>query len=377
MAAVMLVSEAVRRGQPWQHERAGIAVPVVAGQCTRQTVTLADLRLDPWGEGIFDPGLITAVELGQVGPVGETQVSVRLRSLCCGDGEVNDQLQCCHVGAAEICDSVDQDCDGDIDEGFGVGRLCSVGVGACAADGARVCAADGTAVCGASPGLPQAEVCNAIDDDCDGSTDEGLEAGPCEVPGEACVAEGVLRCVGGDFMCEAAGPAPVPRAEACGERDEDCDGRVDEGLGRVRYHLFRSGGGCCHGHDKISFDETLDSAAFDVAEGQRVIIDFAVAVDGHVGCLDCPDDPRCDHPEAQDHERLDVSLQDPRGINIAIPLGRTDDANGSRQTCVMDGNRWEARPPAGRWRLHVAHAGGGGGAQSVIVHDAFAEVRCD
>ena len=62
--------------------------------------------------------------------------------------------------ATEGCDGIDNDCDGDVDEGHDVGKVCSVGVGACQASGVWVCAADGAGVeCTAEAGAPRAETC--------------------------------------------------------------------------------------------------------------------------------------------------------------------------------------------------------------------------
>jgi hypothetical protein len=72
---------------------------------------------------------------------------------------------------------VDDDCDGQTDEGFDVGRACSAGQGACLRQGQLRCSPDGTAaVCSATPGTPGTERCgDAIDNDCDGRTDEDWE----------------------------------------------------------------------------------------------------------------------------------------------------------------------------------------------------------
>ncbi len=97
-----------------------------------------------------------------------------------GDGDGFDDAADCaptdadvHPGAPERCDGGDDDCDGHIDEGLGVGDACGVGVGACRGEGRRVCVADGAVACDARAGAPGAEVVgNSLDDDCDGETDE-------------------------------------------------------------------------------------------------------------------------------------------------------------------------------------------------------------
>jgi hypothetical protein len=79
----------------------------------------------------------------------------------------------------ERCNTLDDDCDGQVDEDFaGLGTTCTAGVGACARAGTNVCNASGTAaVCSATAGSPTAAACDGVDNDCDGVVDEPLLTG--------------------------------------------------------------------------------------------------------------------------------------------------------------------------------------------------------
>jgi YD repeat-containing protein len=81
------------------------------------------------------------------------------------------------VSAAESCDGLDNNCDGVVDDGFPVGEVCLSGIGECQVSGFLVCLTDGTGtVCDGVPTAPQPEVCDGLDNNCDGTPDDGFDA---------------------------------------------------------------------------------------------------------------------------------------------------------------------------------------------------------
>jgi MYXO-CTERM domain-containing protein len=81
-----------------------------------------------------------------------------------------------------LCDGLDNDCNGKVDETFAMlGGECEVGVGACKTKGRMECGGSGLSLsCNAKPGTGSDEFCNGLDDDCDGMADE-----PKDNPGSA------------------------------------------------------------------------------------------------------------------------------------------------------------------------------------------------
>jgi hypothetical protein len=167
---------------------------------------------------------------------GTTQVSCAKPSdeylLSAKSGDCNDNNPNISPGRTETCDSLDNNCNGQTDEGFNVGQGCTVGVGECARTGQFVCKADGSGtVCSAVPGNPAPEICDGKDNNCNGQIDDGFNVGQaCSVGVGECLRMGLYVCKadGSGTQCNAT--PGTPTAEVCDGKDNNCDGQIDEGL---------------------------------------------------------------------------------------------------------------------------------------------------
>lgn len=131
-------------------------------------------------------------------------------------------------GNVEVCDNLDNDCDGLIDESLV--KQCGVSTVGICKYGTQSCSFGNWGECRGSVN-PQAETCNGLDDDCDGQADEGCECtsgqsrtcgltiGACKFGTQVCTTGVWKDCVG----------AVSPKTEECSNTiDDDCDGLVDE-----------------------------------------------------------------------------------------------------------------------------------------------------
>jgi len=135
------------------------------------------------------------------------------------------------TGDDSNCNGLDENCDGTPDNAY-VPTSTTCGVGACAASGQLTCVA-GFELDSCAQGLPSTESCDSIDNNCDGAVDEGCSCTDGET--RSCGSSNVSVCVYGNQSC-VSGQWDVcigniePSPELCDNQDNNCNGQVDEGL---------------------------------------------------------------------------------------------------------------------------------------------------
>ena len=139
------------------------------------------LRIGIRAKGFASGGAASFVNDPPVCPDGDGDDYGDPASIWCDYHELdcNDSNPNVNPGAAEKCNGIDDNCDGNTDEGFNVGMTCTDGLGICETSGTYVCTGDGLGTeCNAVPGTPQVEgpaedpTCDdELDNDCDGDAD--------------------------------------------------------------------------------------------------------------------------------------------------------------------------------------------------------------
>jgi hypothetical protein len=126
------------------------------------------------------------------------------------------------VVTEEVCDGLDNNCDGSADEDLT--RTCESACGA----GVETCVAGTWTGCDAT--IPADEVCDEADNDCDGTVDEGCN---CTDGDTRDCGSDVGECAFGTQICAdgrwgACDEYRGPSEETCDGLDNDCNGFTDE-----------------------------------------------------------------------------------------------------------------------------------------------------
>ena len=122
------------------------------------------------------------------------------------------------------------------------GVACDTGLLGKCGRGVFKCRADGSTYC-AQTEFPSAEICNGIDDDCNGLVDDGLDSacydGPAGTSGVGLCHGGVRSCVrnpdGSYGLSATCAGEVVPTVEVCNGLDDNCNGQTDENLSQPCY----------------------------------------------------------------------------------------------------------------------------------------------
>jgi len=137
----------------------------------------------------------------------------------------------CQTGtpeASDACDGLDNDCDNNVDEDF-LSTSTNCGVGACSAIGLEICD-NGNVVDTCLTGTPALNdtTCDAVDDDCDGTDDEDYVELNTICGIGACQSNGTTMCDGGVEINSCTNGTAAANDNVCNGIDDDCDGNTDE-----------------------------------------------------------------------------------------------------------------------------------------------------
>jgi hypothetical protein len=196
-----------------------------------------------------------------------------------GDGFVtaedcDDGNSAINPDAEEVCDGLDNNCDGELDEGvllefFIDGDADGYGDGdaalACEAPGGMASVAGDCDDSDADIHPDATEVCDLVDNNCDGTEDEGVTTTyyrDGDLDGYGVESDSVQACELIDGFSVEAGDCDDEAAEiypnaplACNGTDQDCDGNIDNDADMDGYSDAACGGLDCDDADPANFDE--------------------------------------------------------------------------------------------------------------------------
>ncbi|MBK07459.1 MAG: hypothetical protein CL920_28695 [Deltaproteobacteria bacterium] len=182
--------------------------------------------------------------------------SIAQREGICGDGVIvcvqgrwTTQCQALNEPQAEECNGLDDNCDGKVDnlneQACYTGPRGTEGVGSCV-PGIKTCVGGQWSACN-NEVTPRKETCDGTDENCDGKVDPITECQCLNEEKRDCFPSSSNGCVatGDVFLCEgnckvgtqtckdgvwgACTGATEPSTESCNGKDDNCDGRTDEG----------------------------------------------------------------------------------------------------------------------------------------------------
>jgi hypothetical protein len=235
--------------------------------------------------------------------------------------------------SAEVCDGVDNDCDGTVDEdtaadasvwyadadGDGFGDAASA-LSSCSAPSGYVADGDDCDDTNAAVSPSALELCNGLDDDCDGDVDEDSSLdvltwyADADGDGFGDAGAAVVDCdqpagyVDDDQDCDDTDAAVSPDGmEVCDGVDNDCDGTIDEDSAADAPTWYADADGDGYGDPDV----------------------WAVACEGGIGTVDNGDD--CDDTDA---------AVNPDAIEVCDNLD--NDCDGGVDNAAVDADTWYA-----------------------------------
>ena len=241
-------------------------VAVTAGGCSPSPIASTDVTVTPLINYFVDAdsdgyGSSTATAISSCTNPGAGYVI--------NNSDCNDANTSVHPGATEVCNSVDDNCNGQIDEGVtttfyqdadvdGYGNA-SITTQACSAPGGYVSNNTDCNDANANVNPAKAEVCNNIDDNCNGQIDEGVKTtfyrdadgdgyGNVSITTQACTAPSGYVTNSTDCN-DGNGNVNPGKTEVCNNIDDNCNGQIDEG---VKTTFYRDADGDGYGNPSLT-----------------------------------------------------------------------------------------------------------------------------